>query len=109
VAASVACLPFLLGYHLYAAGETVRERQSGYAAAAGLGPAVVVMAGRIGDRRSMDVRGLVRHDFAHANPVLFALDLGAANCGLAAAYPGRVLLRYHWSAAGQSTLRRIVC
>lgn len=110
VAASVACLPFLLAYHLFAAGQTVRERQSAYTAAAGAGPAVVVMTGRIGTRRSMDVRDLVRNDFAHANPVLFALDLGAANCGLAAAYPGRALLRYHWSAtAGQSTLRRIVC
>lgn len=110
VAASAACLPFLLVYHLYAAGETVRERRSPYVAATGRGPAIVVMTGRIGTRRSMDVRDLVRNDFAHANPVLFALDLGAANCGLAAAYPGRVLLRFHWSAtAGGSTLRRIDC
>jgi 4-amino-4-deoxy-L-arabinose transferase-like glycosyltransferase len=110
VAASVACLPFLLVYHLYAAGATVRERQSPYAAAAGLGPAVVLMAGRIGTRRSMDVRDLVRNDFAHANPVLFALDLGPDNCGLAAAYPGRALLRYEWNAVtGQSGFRRIDC
>lgn len=110
VALSVVCLPFLLVYHLYAAGDTVRERRSPYTAAAGLGPAIVVMAGRIGTRRSMDVRDLVRNDFAHTNPVLFALDLGAANCGLAAAYPGRVLLRYQWSAVvGRSTLRRIHC
>lgn len=110
VAASVACLPFLLAYHLYGAVETVRERRSPYAAAAGHGPAVVLMAGRIGTRRSMDVRDLVRNDLAHANPVLFALDLGAANCGLATAYPGRALMRYEWSAAaGEGTLTRIAC
>jgi peptidoglycan/LPS O-acetylase OafA/YrhL len=112
MAISVACLPVLFAYHLYAAGVTVRERRSPYSAAqaAGLGPAVIVIAGRIGSRRSMDARDLVRNDLAHANPILFARDLGSANCRLAAAYPGRTLLRYQWSAvAGHGALEPIPC
>jgi hypothetical protein len=112
VAVSVALLPGLLAYHLYAAGVTVRERRSPYSAAqaADLGPAVVVIAGRVGSRRSMDARDLIRNDFAHANPVLFARDLGSANCGLLRAFPGRTLLRYEWSTvAGHRTLQPIHC
>jgi 4-amino-4-deoxy-L-arabinose transferase-like glycosyltransferase len=112
VAISIAALPVLLAYHVYVAGLTVRERRSPYSAAqaAGLGPAVVVIAGRVGSQRSMDARDLIRNDFAHANPVLFARDLGSANCGLAAAYPGRTLLRYEWSpAAGHGALQPIQC
>ncbi len=110
--ASVAVVPVLMAVHLEAAGEIVRERQDPYVAAdaARLDNAVVLLSGRIGTRRSIDARDLTRNDFAFKNRVLFALDLGAANCELAAAFPGRSLYRYSWnSAARQGQLTALRC
>ena len=100
VAASAACVPLLLPYHLYDAHQTIRERRDPFvvAARARLIDSVVIMAGRVGTRRSMDPRDLTRNDFAFSKPVLFAISQDFLNCQLRTAFPERELFIYEWDA-----------
>jgi hypothetical protein len=112
VAASVACVPLLLAYHLYDAQQTIQERRDPFvvAARARLTDSVVIMAGRVGTRRSMDPRDLTRNDFTFSKPVLFAISQDSQNCHLRTAFPERELFIYEWDAnKGTGQLAALRC
>lgn len=91
-------MPLLLTYHLHDAHQTVRERRDPFvvAAQARLTNSIVIIAGRVGTRRSMAPRDLTRNDLAFSNSVLFALNQGSQNCDLRIAFPERALFIYEW-------------
>lgn len=109
---SIGCVPLMFAAHLTNVWHIVRERQEPYEAVAhaGLDHAIVLLSGRIGRRRSMDARDLVRNDFAFINPVLFARDPGTGACAITAAFPGRAVYRYERNdATGKGELIREGC
>ena len=77
----------------------------------GLTNAVVLLSGRVGTARTMDVRDLTRNGITYTAPVLYALDRSEVeNCALANAYPLRVVYRYSWdSLQRRGRLARILC
>jgi hypothetical protein len=102
VALSVAMMPPMMVWHALRLRTIVAERSDVFARVADqqLTDAIVLLAGRVGTARSMDVRDLTRNGIAYSGPVLYALDRTAAeNCALAAAYPRRSMYRYAWDSS----------
>ena len=79
--------------------------------AAALDRAIVLIAGRVGDTRSMDARDLTRNGLTADAPVLFATDLGdEESCRLNAAHDQRQLVRYTWHPGqGRGSLSPVQC
>jgi hypothetical protein len=102
VALSVALMLPLMGWHALRLRTIVTERSDVFARVADeqLTNAIVLLAGRVGTTRSMDVRDLTRNGIGYSDSVLYALDrTPAENCELAAAYPRRSIYRYAWDPA----------
>jgi hypothetical protein len=101
VAISLAVTPLLFAAHAMQERRVIRERMDVFrqASNARLEDAIVLMSGRVGTARSMDVKDLTRNGIDYASPVLYALDRGdQEDCRLLAAYPTRSLHRYTWDA-----------
>jgi hypothetical protein len=102
VALSVMVMPPLMVWHALRLRTIVAERSDVFARVADqqLTDAIVLLAGRVGTARSMDVRDLTRNGIAYSGPVLYALDRTVGeNCALAAAYPRRSMYRYVWDSS----------
>jgi hypothetical protein len=112
-AVGVALTPLLLAGHAFRERRVIAERMDVFrqVADAGLQNAIVLMRGRVGTSRSMDVKDLTRNGIDYRSSVLFALDRGDAdNCRLLTAYPGRWLYRYTWdSVERQGRLTAVRC
>jgi hypothetical protein len=101
---SVALMPPLIVWHGVRARTIIAERSDVFARVADerLSDAIVLLAGRVGTARSMDVRDLTRNGIGYSGTVLYALDrTPQENCALAAAYPGRSMYRYVWDRTGR--------
>ena len=113
LAASVAVMPVALAVHAVVEHEVVRERQHPFAlvAALGLDGALVLIAGRVGTRRSMAAEDLTRNPPDARARVLFGLDPGPdRRCAVAADVPGRAVYLYEWDAAARDgTLTALQC
>jgi nucleoside-diphosphate-sugar epimerase len=116
VALSVALVPPLLIWRAVQLGVVITERRDVFARVADeqLKDAIVLLAGRVGTARSMDVRDLTRNGIGYSGRVLYALDrTPAENCALAAAYPHRSMYRYTWDATERcghlSRIPRMAC
>ena len=99
VALSVALMPSLVVWRALQLRTIITERRDVFARVADeqLTDAIVLLAGRVGTARSMDVRDLTRNGIEYSRTVLYALDrTPAENCALAAAYPRRSMYRYAW-------------
>jgi hypothetical protein len=110
---SVAISPLLIVVHASQVRNVITERTDVFTRVkdAGLTNAIVLLSGRVGTARSMDVLDLTRNGITYTAPVLYALDRDqAGNCALARAYPGRVLYRYSWDSLRRSgSLARFQC
>ena len=99
VALSVALVPPLMVWRAVQFHVVITERRDVFARVADeqLTDAIVLLAGRVGTARSMDVRDLTRNGIGYSGSVLYALDgTPSENCALAAAYPRRSIYRYTW-------------
>ena len=110
---SVALMPVAFVVHAAIERQVVYERSDPYrmTAAAGLHDALVLIAGRVGSRRSMAALDLTRNGVAHDGSVLYGLDHGApAHCAPPARLAGRTTYLYAWdAAAARGRLRRLEC
>lgn len=97
--ASVAVMPVGLIAHAGIEHAVIRERTQPFALAAALGldGALVLIAGRVGTRRSMAAEDLTRNPPGQQPAVLYGIDPGhGARCAAAALVPGRALFAYRW-------------
>jgi len=111
LAASLVLLVPLAVWHSCNEWRVIRERTDAYrvVARAGLDHAIVLLGGRVGRVRSMAAADLTRNGISWDGPVLYALDRGADNARLAAAYPDRAFFRYVYDrSAGAGHLEPIV-
>jgi hypothetical protein len=98
---SILISPLLIVVHASQVRNVITERSDVFSRVkdAGVTDAIVLLSGRVGTARSMDVRDLTRNGISYSAPVLYALDRSEAeNCALAQAYPRRTLYRYSWDA-----------
>lgn len=113
LAASVALMPAMFVIHVIVEGGAIRERMHPFvqASAAGLTGAIILIAGRVGSRRSMAAADLTRNAPLLDDPVLFAVDPGPGRrCAELSRVPNRTPYVYRWSAAaGSGTLVPIRC
>ena len=116
VALSVALVPPLLIWRAVQLGVVITERRDVFARVADeqLTDAIVLLKGRVGTARSMDVRDLTRNGIGYSGSVLYALDrTPSENCALTAAYPRRSIYRYTWNPAERrgrlSPIPRMAC
>jgi hypothetical protein len=110
---SLAISPLLIVVHASQVRNVVAERSDVFSRVkdAHVTNAIVLLSGRVGTTRSMDVRDLTRNGIGYSGEVLYALDRSEAeNCALARAYPRRILYRYSWDAIQRrGGLTRIGC
>lgn len=110
---SVAFMPVAFVAHALIERDVIRERMHPFvrASALGLTGALVLVAGRVGTRRSMAATDLTRNAPALDGPVLFGLDPGPEQrCAVAARLPGRTPYLYRWDmAARDGVLTPLTC
>lgn len=113
LAASVAVMPVVFTVHAVIEHAVVHERLHPFALATALGldGALVLIAGRVGTRRSMAAEDLTRNAPGEPARVLFGVDPGPeARCAAIAAVPDRAVFLYRWDAAARDgTLTALRC
>jgi hypothetical protein len=111
--ASVGLMPAAFVVHAIVEHGVIRERMHPFASAsaAGLNGALVLIAGRVGTRRSMAAADLTRNGPLLDDPVLFGVDLGPGRrCVEASRLPDRTAYVYRWdSAARTGRLTPLTC
>ena len=111
--ASVAMMPVAFAVHAVIEQQVIQERLHPFTltAALGLDGALVLIAGRVGTRRSMAAEDLTRNPPWERPPVLFGVDPGpAGRCAAAAQLPDRALYLYVWNVAASSgSLSPVAC
>lgn len=113
LAASVAVMPVVFTVHAVIEHAVVHERLHPFALATALGldGALVLIAGRVGTRRSMAAEDLTRNPPGERARVLFGIDPGAGSrCAAVAAVPDRAVYLYRWDvAARDGTMSPLHC
>lgn len=110
---SVLVQPVSFAVHAIVEREVIVERMDPFrqVEAAGLRAALVLIADRVGTRRSMAAADLTRNGVDPSRPVLYGLDQGDDRpCRWASEVPGRRPYLYVWDhAALRGSLRPLIC
>jgi hypothetical protein len=110
---SILLQPVSFAIHASVERQVIVERMDPFrqVEAAGLSAALVLIADRVGTRRSIAAADLTRNGIEPTRPVLYALDQGDDRpCRWAAEVPGRRAYSYVWDhAASRGLLRPLTC
>lgn len=97
--ASITLMPMAFVVHAMIERGVIRERMNPFmqASALGLNGALVLIAGRVGTRRSMAAEDLARNGALLDDAVIFGIDPGPdRRCGAVSRLPGRAAYLYRW-------------
>lgn len=110
---SILVQPVSFAVHAIIERQVIVERMDPFrqVEAAGLSAALVLIADRVGSRRSMAAADLTRNGIDPARPVLYGLDQGDGRpCRWASEVPGRRPYFYVWDhAAARGSLQPLSC
>lgn len=111
--ASIAVMPMAFVVHAMIERGVIRERMHPFvqASALGLNGALVLIAGRVGTRRSMAAEDLARNGALLDDRVLFGIDPGPdRRCAAVSRLPGRAAYLYRWDpVASDGRLTPLAC
>jgi hypothetical protein len=101
-AASLAMMPVSFVTHAVIERQVIQERMDPFirVAKTEMPPALVLLGGRVGTRRSMSALDLTRNGIDASGHVLYGIDLGEEyHCDAKSRLPGRVTYLYVWDHA----------